>query len=192
MAELKDYSGEFVPNQKVENFSKECLVKLMNQWSAGYIRMDEIWVEVARKRLNMEEAMKWELEAWTLVAQRTLPRIAKVLGIEVKTVLDVLKVWQTCPDGTGTRVYNCSYEIKNPNHVIWHIDRCGSLEFFERNNQNTRIVALCQVLETPVLKAYLKALLPNAQINPVKLPTGIRKNPSAPGPACSWEIRLDA
>lgn len=189
MRELRDYSGEFDPSLKLEDFSKEFLVKLMQQWAYAYLRMDEIWTDVIRGKLSKEETIKCELEAWGKVAEATLPRIAEAMNIQPKTILDVMKIWQILPDGVGTGLYDATYEIKNENHILWILDRCRTLEFLEKNGNTERLVEACQVLDPFVLEKYLKVFLPDAEVKPLKLPTGPREDPTEK-PACIWEFKL--
>ena len=51
MAELKDYSGPYVPNLKYEDFSKEVLVKLLKAYSRECNVLPAYWAEEVRKRL---------------------------------------------------------------------------------------------------------------------------------------------
>lgn len=191
MNELDDYGGQFDPQRKIDDFSKEFLLKLLRQWAYAYLRMAEVWVGVVKQRVNAGEDVECELEAWRKIAETTLPRIAKVMNIEPKTVVDALKIWQLIPDGMGTGLYDSVFEVKNENHVIWTLERCRSLEFLEKIGDTERLVACCQVIDPAMLQYYLEALLPNARIEPLKLPCGPRKDPTET-PACRWEIKLES
>jgi len=190
--ELRDYNGEFDPNVKLEDFSKEFLARIMREWGAAYMRVGEAWYNAARKKLSEEDAIECELEIWAgKPMEITLPRIAKAMNLQPKTILDVLKVWQLIPDGLATGLHTASYEIKNENHIIWNIERCGTMEYYERAGQPERLMAMCHKIDPAALDKYLKALLPNAEIKPLKLPSGPRQDPTE-SPVCTWELKLES
>ncbi len=43
MSRLRDYSGQFNPNLKLEDFSKEVLVKLIKMYGRLYMAVDGFW-----------------------------------------------------------------------------------------------------------------------------------------------------
>ena len=48
MAELKDYSGNFVPSVRYEDFSKEFLARLLVECARCYIMADGLWYTTGR------------------------------------------------------------------------------------------------------------------------------------------------
>ena len=185
MEELQDYSGEFIPKIDLQAFSKDFLIRLMHTWSSAYVRMDEIWNQAVEKHTgDAQLALNCELDCWSDIAERTLPRIAKAANIEVKDIVDAMKVWQMCPDGTSAGVYEAEYEVKNRNHIILTLTRCRTLEFLEKSAPE-RIRPVCHVLEGPVMEKYL--MNPKVKVTALKLPP--RKGPDEI--ACQWEYKLE-
>ncbi|MFA4836448.1 MAG: hypothetical protein WC749_10315 [Dehalococcoidia bacterium] len=189
MTELKDYSGEYKNDLKFEDFSKEFLIKLLHAWSRAYLRADEVWYKMTKERSGEEEANKCRELFWSRIADANMPKLSKELGIEVKTVLDAMKVWQLIPDGVTTGYYPCKAEVINENHIIWTITRCISLEWLEKNDPE-KIRWLCHHVEWPAYERYLKSLLPDAEIKPLIIPEGPRKNPDGT-PPCKWELKME-
>jgi hypothetical protein len=187
MAELKDYRCDYKPNLQLEDFSKDFLVKMMRAWGRAYIYMTEAWFQAVKEQLKVsnEECAKCETLAWQNIAQTSVPRIAKSLGIQVEDIVDAMKLWQILPDGAQGGVYETEVEIKDRNHVILTVTRCGSLEWMEKNAPD-RIKPVCYELEPPAFNRYLTVFLPNAEAKPVKLPP--RENPDES--ACVWELKL--
>ena len=92
MSKLNDYSGEFKPDLRIEDFSKDFLVKLMRQWSAAYLRMAELWNDAIVKRWGNEAAVSCEVETWVRTSEITHPKVAKALNMKPKNIVDVMKL----------------------------------------------------------------------------------------------------
>jgi len=43
--ELSDYHGQFNPDLKFEDFSKDFLIKLIRRYAAGYLKLGEFWYD---------------------------------------------------------------------------------------------------------------------------------------------------
>jgi hypothetical protein len=184
--ELKDYSGPLIPDLKYDDFSKDCLMRLMRQYSAAYFRLAEFWYIAAKEVVGMEQALKMEVKVWERMSKPTLLPIAKTANIQVNDIVDVLKVLQVAPDSVlRGGIYTPKYDIKNKNHVIYSITRCGTLEWLEKNDPE-RITPCCHVLEWRTFEEYIKAFLPNVEVKALKLPP--RKGPDEM--ACQWELTL--
>jgi hypothetical protein len=55
--ELNNYDGEFDPSLRLENFSKETLVKLLGVYAKLYQALDGFWYLSVKDRVNNEEAL---------------------------------------------------------------------------------------------------------------------------------------
>jgi hypothetical protein len=187
MRELKDYSGDYKPDLKLEDFSKDFLVKMMIAWGRAYINMTECWFQAVKEQMKVsnEECAKCETLAWKKIAETSVPKIAKSLDIEVKDIVDAMKVWQILPDGPRGGVFDTEVEVKDRNHIMLTVTKCRSLDWMEKNAPY-RIEPMCHELEVVAFNRYLTVFLPNAHANPVKLPP--RKSPNEV--PCIWEIKL--
>ncbi|MFC1943892.1 hypothetical protein ACFLX5_00065 [Chloroflexota bacterium] len=185
MTELADYSGEFKQDLNFEDFSKEFLVRLMREWASAYLRVDECWYNEVSQRAGIELASSCQVSAWLKIAERSVPKIAKAANIQVNDVVDFLKVSQLVPDGFLSGVFECEFDIKNRNHVIFTLTRCRTLDFLEKYSPE-RIVSVCHGIDIPVNERYISVFLPDAKMPPLKLPDGPRKDPSET--PCKWEI----
>lgn len=185
MPELNDLSGSFDPNVRFEDFSKDLLLKLMHVWQSAWLIMGESWYVAVKERSSTEEANARELAAWTTVGERVNPRYARVANIQLNTVVDSLKALQLPLDNIAGGWYEAVFDIKSPNHVIETVARCRTLEVVEREDPG-RVVALCEVLEKPMMERYL--INPNIKVTPLKLPP--RK--SRDDIACQWEFKIEA
>lgn len=183
--EMNDYSGPFNPNLTFDEFSKEFLLKLMHIWQYGWLHMTEAWYNAVKQRFGVDAANDCETQAWETIGERVNPRFAKAANIELNTVVDSLKCLQLPLDNTTGGLFPAEAKIINPNHVIWTIPRCRSLEFFEAKEPE-RIYHVCHVNEKKIIERYL--VNRKIKVTPLKLPP--RKSPDEI--ACQWEFTLDS
>ena len=72
MSKLDDYSGPFDSALTIDNLSAECLTKLMRQWAAAYVRLDEAWASLLKPKVSEGELYETEKQVWIKVAAITL------------------------------------------------------------------------------------------------------------------------
>jgi hypothetical protein len=181
--EMNDYSGPWNPDLVFDDFSKEFILKLMQVWQYAWLHMTEAWYDAVKERVDKETADVCETAAWCRIGERVNPRFAKVANNEMKTVVDCLKNLQLPLDNTTGGLFPAQAEIINPNHVIWTIPRCRSLEFFEAKAPE-RIKYVCYENERRVIERYL--VNRKIRVTPLKLPP--RKGPEEI--ACKWEFKM--
>ena len=181
--ELNDYSGPYDPNLTFNDLSKEFILKLMQVWQYAWLHMTEAWYDAVKERVDKETADICETAAWCRIGERVNPRFAKVANIELKTVLDSFKCLQLPLDNTTGGLFPAEVEIINPNHIVWTIPRCRSLEFFEAKAPE-RIQYVCYENEKRVIERYL--INPKIRVKALKLPP--RKGPDEI--ACKWEAKM--
>jgi len=181
--EMDDYTGPYDPNLTFNDFSKEFILKLMQVWQYAWLHMTEAWYDAVAEKVGRETADVCETAAWCRIGERVNPRFAKVANIELKTVLDSFKCLQLPLDNTTGGLFPAEVEIINPNHIIWTIPRCRSLEFFEAKAPD-RIKYVCYENEKRVIERYL--INRKIKVTPLKLPP--RKNPGEI--ACKWEAKM--
>lgn len=181
--EMDDYSGQYDPNLTFNDFSKDFILKLMQVWQYAWLHMTEAWYDAVKEKVDRETADVCETAAWCRIGERVNPRFAKVANIELKTVLDSFKCLQLPLDNTTGGLFPAEVEIINPNHIIWTIPRCRSLEFFEAKAPD-RIKYVCYENEKRVIERYL--INRKIKVTPLKLPP--RKGPNEI--ACKWEAKM--
>lgn len=182
--EMNDYSGPWQPDLTFNDFSKEFLIKLMHVWQYGWLHMTEAWYNAVKQRFGVDAANECETQAWETIGERVNPRFPKVANIELNTVLDSLKCLQLPLDNTTGGLFPAEAKIINPNHVIWTIPRCQSLEYFEAKEPE-RIKHVCHINEKRIIERYL--VNRKIKVIPLKLPP--RKSPD--DIACQWEFILE-
>jgi len=183
MPELDDLSGPFNPHLRFEDFSKDFLLKLIHIWQYAWLQLDAAWFDTVKDRFGSEAAYDCDVAMWLRVAARCNPRYARIANIQLKTVVDSLKVTQLPLDNTMGGLFPVEYDIKNENHAIVTVINCRALLFCEREAPE-RIEPMCHVVEPQIFKAYL--VNPKIKVTALKLPP--RKSPEEI--ACQWEYKL--
>jgi hypothetical protein len=186
MAELKDYSGDFVPNIKYEDFSKEFLAKLLVEYARCYIMADARWYAAVSERFGPELAFQMDYDMWVNIlppfeAAKTLG----VLNLKGNDVADAIKFWQLAPSFPQD-MFDYQIDLKNRNHAVITVTRCPGLLRFERKEPE-RIKSICHVLEPASAQAYAKAINPDIVVTMPTLPP--RKSPD--DICCQFEFKLE-
>ena len=181
--EMDDYTAPYDPNLTFNDLSKDFILKLMQVWQYAWLHMTEAWYDAVKEKVDKETADLCETAAWCRIGERVNPRYAKVANINTGTVLDCLKCLQLPLDNTTGGLFPAQAEVINPNHVIWTIPRCRSLEFFEAKAPE-RIKYVCYENEKRVIERYL--VNRKIRVTPLKLPP--RKSPDEI--ACKWEFKM--
>jgi len=57
LKKLSDYSGEFLPDLKLSDFSPDALARLLKLYAKLYIAMDGLWYRTLKERLGDKEAL---------------------------------------------------------------------------------------------------------------------------------------
>lgn len=188
MAELPDYSGEFKPDPKMTDFSKERLVKMWESAGKLSVAMLGTWVAIARERFGDDVAFELGMEVWKrqIVIERRLGREAgNFWGDDVATIF---KYFQTDP-GTGP-ICEQEFDLKNNNHGVWTVTHCRGLEFAEKIGDTALQPHICAwdrmcLQETLPLCGYN----PRLKVTPLKLEPRPRKNRDEI--CCQWEFKIE-
>jgi len=181
MANLEDYSGPLKKDLKLEDFSKEFLVKLAREWQAEFLKFEDVVFNLVKEKLGQEEADKMEVESFRRFAKIDVPRIAKLANIQPKDVVDWVKISQLLLEGLFLQP-SCSFDVINRDHVKVTIHKCIILDYFEKHDPS-RIKPICEGLEVPMFTEYGQVALPDFKAVCLKLPP--RKSPDET--PCVWE-----
>ena len=185
MRDLKDYSGEFIPDLKLQDFSKDALVNLVDAASRDYIGIDGLWTSIIRKRYGDEVAFDCSKEVWDTGWLREAERTVKAMGIDGKDIAALLKYLQVDP-GFGA-MFKVKCELINPNLGMATVLSCNTLLYAERHNEPELQKLACEELDVPLFTKTAQFFNPDMKVRVLKLPP--RKSPDEI--ACQWEFRLE-
>jgi hypothetical protein len=182
MGELRHYSGEFLPELALEDFSKEALIDLIKLYSKLYMALDGFWYLSIKKRLGNEEALECDKWVWEKDHRFELKHLTQLLKIQGRGIEPFLKVFQTIPWSWNLE---STLEISDPSEALITIRRCPTLEALEKEGEG-RERSICEEIDVRLFQDYARHFNPEIQITPLKLPP--RKDPGEI--ACQWRVSL--
>lgn len=183
MSKLRDYSGQLNPNLKLEDFSKDVLVKLLKMCGRLYLAVDGFWYLSVKEKMNNDMALDCDLWVWRKQCRNEIERITKLLNIQEKDVVSFFKAFQLSP-----WTWNLQYamEVKSSNFGILTVTQCSILEALEKEGEG-RERTFCKEVESIMFRMYLDYFNPRIGVRFLKLPP--RKNKQEI--ACQWEFKID-
>jgi len=183
MKELTDYSSEFDPNIKHENFSKDLLIKLL-QFYSDYIRkLDGFWYLIVKNRTGDDEAFACDTKVWEKMYAVDLEMTCNLYKIKGHDVAALLKAFQMSP---WNAVYRSSIELKSLNHGVLTFTHCPTLLALEREGEG-REERICQQLELQLFRMQADFFNPEIQVRALKVPPRTDYSDCC----CQWEFRIE-
>jgi hypothetical protein len=185
MKDLQDYSGEFIPDIRLQDFSKDALIRLLQEASRNYLGHDLVWAETIGKRYG-EASFSCHKEVWELGTPNEVLRGTRAMNISGNDVAAFLKYLQIDP-GFGV-LFGIKCELPSPDLGVLTVTHCPGLEWAEQYGPTEDFKKMaCEEMEVPLFLKAAKLFNPNMKVNALKLPP---RN-SADDIACQWEIRLE-
>jgi len=181
--ELKDYSTEFDPNLRFEDFSKDILVGLLKLYSRLLITLDGLWYLSVKERAGNEEAVTCDKWVWERALRYMTQDIAKLIRVPGKDVVDFMKVLQARPMHL---VIEEKMEVINRNDVVLTVTHCPTLEALEREGEG-REETHCELACSLMRRKHTQLFNPDMEVRCLKLPP--RKGDG--DICCQWEYRLE-
>lgn len=193
--ELQDYSGAFKADLKLEDFSKEQLIKLVENAAKGLVGIDGLWNTLIREKYGFETARAFQDQIW--VGPRNfnhvqdMPRICKAFNIQGKDVAALFKYLQVTPS-LGLYNWPMVLDLKNNNHGILTITKCKTLEYCERHNDDKLKNYVCKEMDSAWFGDVAPHFFnPKIKVNQL-VPVSMRPKLSTCGESlCKWEYVLE-
>ena len=183
MTELRDYSGPYQPDLKLEDFTKEALLRLIQLYSRFYLVIDGLWYLGVKERIDNEQALTIDMWAWKKMIKYQTKHLAKAMNIQGDDVATLMKLFQVDP-----MFGNFRYEIKlmHRNRGLFTINHCPTLEALEKEG-GTRIKEICGIVDPMVFTQYAQSINPNMKVKSLKLPP----RQSQEELCCQWEYCVE-
>jgi hypothetical protein len=184
MDELDDYSGEFRPDARYEDFSKEALGRLIEEYCRLGFRLDGTWQEVIRKRRGVEEALAAENEVWDQLVPFWQSRVAKALKIQGDDVATYLKLLQMDPQ-MCYRLMGAECELHDEDHATLRVRACHAVKYFKHMTGDLEMLdAMCR-LDKRAFEKSARYVNPEIQVEEKILPT---QEGAPDDPHCEFRI----
>ena len=183
---LEDYSGKFDPDLRLEDFSKDALIRLFRAACKDYMGIDGCWLSVMRQEVGDEVAFRYSHEVWHSGTVAEVRRTREALNIWGNDVAAVMKYLQFTTSGGGG-LWECKCELNDENHGVYTVLQCRSLDYFERHGDMQLLKQACETLCIPYNQKSAECFNPAIKWVPLKLPPRKSKHDIA----CQWEVKLE-
>ena len=182
MRKFRDYSGQLDPNIKLEDFSKEALVKLIKMYGKLYLAVDGFWYLSVKEKFNNDTALACDFWVWRKQCKNEIERITKLLHIRGKDVTSFFKAFQFSP-----WIWNMEYkmEVKNSTFGLLTVNQCSTLEALEKEGEG-REKTFCKDVEPIMFKMYVDCFNPHIEVNCLSVPPRRNKGEMA----CQWQFKM--
>jgi hypothetical protein len=186
MAEMDDYAGPFRADFRLEDLSKEALVKLCREYMLVAHLLDRSIMPAIGQRFGPQRMEELAIEEWRGASPVYTARIRKALGITGDDVPAILKSLQLDP-GFPHEYMDVRYEVVDARHGYFWLERCGALQDVEPFGERG-VISMCHHIEDPTFDATVQAINPRARCRPVHRPP---RAPGHTGPVCRWEVVIE-
>ncbi len=188
MEELSDYSGEFRPQLRLQDFSSDRLVEFWHTACRLFVLIDGLWYSLVAEKLGEEKAIEWDSEVWRRELPREYSWVRQSGNIAGDDIASLLKFYQIDPGVAGIMELDCALE--GPHHGIITVKSCRALDYAERSH-DTRL----ERGETPFMCELDAELVPQMahRFNP-RIKTSFPKLPpreSTDQVACIWDFKME-
>ncbi len=188
---MDDYSGPFKPDLRLDDFSKEGLMKLVEIGASIYGMVNRKWYEGVARRFGAEVADEIHHEVWfgeDGAGDHENEIIPRLMGFsDQDDEIAPMKVWQCLP-AMATRMH-LVFEEKGEHSWEMHTPRCSVPEGGEEQGPEALEYAcqkICRHLELFGFRHGAARWNPRIRIDPLELPP--RSSPDEPH--CRWSISL--
>jgi hypothetical protein len=189
--ELDDYSGEFVPDLHLSDFSKEGLMKLVEVGGAIYGDVNRQWYKAAIKRFGQKVADEMHHEVWFAeggAGDHENHVISNLMGFaEESSETTAMKVWQCLPAMSARMTL--VFERAGEHEWTMQTPQCHVPETGEREGPAVMAYMcdkICGHLELFGFRHGAARWNEKIRIDPEKLPP----RASEDEPHCKWRIRM--
>jgi len=185
MGQLQDYSGEFRPKIKYQDFTPEALARLCTEYARLGLALDGWWHTTVSEAHGKDEAIKLELATWDRGIPYEQKRVMEALNIKGNDVETCFKELQMDPQFC-LEIFDITWDLKNKNHGIYTVNKCRALERFEKQGDMKTALAMCD-LDLKAFEKISRFINPKIKVTAIKLPP--RKDEK--DIACRFEFKLD-
>ncbi|WP_433477842.1 hypothetical protein ACQPZP_12790 [Spirillospora sp. CA-142024] len=186
MTERKDYSGEFDPDFRFEDLSKEALVRLVREYALIAQILDRSGLAAVGLRYGQQVVEEIAIEEWKGASPVYTRRIREIMKIEGNGVSAIFKCLQLDP-GFAQHYMDVEYELVSETHGYFQLRSCGALLDVEPFGERS-VRGMCHTIEDGTFDITAQAVNPKARIRPVHRPPRV---PAGRVPHCRWEVVID-
>ncbi|MDO8567827.1 MAG: DUF6125 family protein [Dehalococcoidales bacterium] len=166
---------------KLENLSKDKLIKLARVYSRNWQTLDGLWFGNVEAACGLDAAARLDLQNWEKQAAIEARRIQEALEIKTGGLASILKVLSLMSWQLTSPLFEL--EAESPDRVIFHYSRCAVQEGRAKHNKP---VFGCKTMKLTLLYGIAGVMEPRAAVKCLFCPP----DPPGPGHWCRWELTL--
>lgn len=185
-AERADYSGEFDPDFRYEDLSKEALVRLVREFAQIVHILDRSMCAAIGMSHGGDEVNRLAIEEWRGASPVYGERLRKIMNVKGDDMSAIFKVLQLDP-GFPHHYMDVNYELVDEKHGFFELAYCGALMDAEPFGDKM-VTGMCHHIEDGTFDYTAQAVNPKAHIKHVHRPPRV---PSDRSPHCRWEVTID-
>ena len=180
---LKDYSGDFMANLKLEHLRRDTLAETLRLYAKLLYGLDGIWYRRVGEMIGDEKGLACDLAVWDDFIKYEVTMIKRQFRIRGNDLMAYLKVTQLCPwfQLTDSLIY-----VEDNKRATVTVTYCPILESIESKGGVSEAGRTCTVVCPRITETAAKAVNPEIQVTPSKLPQREHKDDLC----CLWEFSL--
>lgn len=186
MEEMNGYGGDFNPNVKMQDFSKDALIRIWKAAGKMYIGLEGTWFNLIKERFGEETALELDAEVWRRQTPLEVRQCRRAMDISGDDVASLLKHLQIDPGSAGIWP-DYEVELKSENLGVLTVKHCLALDHYERHGNTVIQKHTCEVLDGEGFEDTAHLFNPKIKSKPLKLPPRSSKDEIA----CQWEFKLE-
>jgi len=186
MTDRNDYSGEFDPDFRYEDLSKEALVRLVREYALLVHLLDRSMCAAIGIKYGMEAVEELAIEEWRGASPVYGERLRRIMAVEGDGIEAIFKVLQLDP-GFPHHYMDVHYEVVDDHHGFFELRSCGALLDVEPFGDRM-VTMMCHTIEDATFDVTAQAVNPKAHVAHVHRPPRV---PNDRVPHCRWEVTID-
>lgn len=190
---LEDYSGPVLPVVRLEDLSRETLIKLASQYARAYQQIDGHWYELVAEKYGEQVARDLDRDVWLKNIPPTALRTLEALGHKEKDMAAILKVTQFHPAAGGCpHLYDYEVELVSPNKGLVKVPRCRPMRYWRDKRNMDFVRVMCRDWDIPMFGITGTAVIPGVKCRPLVIPPyDAPYEDRVEGYDCIWEYSLE-
>jgi len=184
MVKLKDYSGDFLTDFKLEDFEHSTLADASKFYSRLLYGLDGIWYRRIREMIGNEAGLACDVATWDDFIKYEVTMIKRHFKIRGNDLTSFLKVTQLCP---WFQLIDSTIEVQGKKEATLTVKSCPILESQEIKEDISEGSNTCEYVCPRITIGAAHVVNPGIKVTATKLPP---RN-SREDICCQWKFQLE-
>jgi hypothetical protein len=183
VAEIIDYSGEFVTNLNLEHLEHNTLAETARLYTKLLYGLDGIWYKRIREIVGDEKGLACDQAVWDDFIRYEVVMIKRQFKIRGNDLVAYLKVTQLCP---WFQLTNSIIQLEGKTRATITVTSCPILESLESKEEVSEANRTCTLVCPRITETAARIINPNIEVSASKLPPRQSKSDVC----CQWDFEL--